>query len=218
MIIKGVFFIKMKKFLILFLTLITLLGTVFGCAEKDVKAPVSFDRVELNSFIATGNATVRLSDKYDNLPIGVGLDNPPDGEVVVITFNGTYGAGGVEIDKNLIEKGTYLTFTYFYERTCTPTFLGILLLRLQGEARGTYNGGKYVMEQFDAKGRKVAGTFNNSDGMINGNLKNNWLTVQAYFETPPTENLKFGCVWLNNGVSANFYLTDIRISKASLMA
>ena len=208
----------MKKLLILFLTLITLFGTVFGCAENENNSPVPFDKVEVSSFTATGSAGVRLSNKYDDVPIGVGLDNPPSGEVFVITFNGTYNAGVVEIDKDLITKGTYLTFTYFYERKCTPTFLGIYLLRLQGEARGTYNGGKYVMKQFDAKGRRVEGTFNNSEGMINGNLKSNWLTVETYFETAPTENLRFGCVWINNGVSSDFYLTDVRLSKASLMA
>lgn len=202
----------MKKTLTIILALIVCLSC-FGCGAT---AKENFTRLKFENLTATGTTSIKIADQSDDVPVGVGEDAPPSTETYVVTFNGTY-KGNVDIDKSLITAGDYLTFTYFYNRTCTPTFLGIMLLRIKGTIeRESASYGKYIVRHFDSSGRFIAGTYK-EDEMINNNLKNNWLTLEIYFETAPSEDLSFGCVWLNNGTSANFFLTNVRISRQSLM-
>ena len=204
----------MKKLITIVLALI-LCFSCFGC--QNTSAQDNFTRLKFEDLTASGNAAIKIATDTDNVPVGVGQDNPPETETYIITFNGTYSAGSVTLDKSKIIAGDYLTFTYYYNRTCTPTFLNLMLLRIKGTVeRESASFGKFTVRHYDSNGKFIAGVYKD-DEMINNNLKNNYLTLEFYFETAPSEDLKFGCVWLNNGNPANFYITDIRVSRQSLM-
>lgn len=204
----------MKKLITIILALI-LCFSCFGCQKTPTKE--NFTRLNFEDLTATGTTAIKIATDTDSVPVGVGEDNPPATETYKITFNGTYSAGSVALDKSKITAGDYLTFTYYYNRTCTPTFLNLMLLRIKGTVeRESAIYGKYTVRHYDTNGRFIAGVYKD-DEMINNNLKNNWLTLEIYFETAPSEDLKFGCVWLNNGISANFYITNLRVSRQSLM-
>ena len=203
----------MKKILNVILVLILCFSFV-GCG----KTPKSdnFTRLNIEDLTASGTATVRVATETDSVPVGVGQDNPPDTEIYIITFNGIYSAGGINIDKSKIKAGDYVTFTYYYNRSCTPTFLNLMLCRIKGVVeRENLSYGKYTVRHYDAKGKFIVGAYKD-DEMINNNLKGNYLTLEVYFETAPNEDLKFGCAWLNGG-PAEFYLTDVKLSRQSLM-
>ncbi|MBR1968645.1 MAG: hypothetical protein IKA11_04555 [Clostridia bacterium] len=207
----------MKKLLIFFVCFV-FLTCFFGCdkgAEEGPPAP-QFTQLQASDFSTSGNAEIVSVTDNSVLPIGVGLREPPKTESYIITFNGA-GSGKVKLNKSKIKANEYLTFTYYYERTCTPSFLGIYLLRIKGvvERDGTAFG-DYVMRHYDADGDFIAGIYSDS-GTLNSNLKGNWLTLEIYFESAPAKDLEFGCVWIGNGSSANFYLTDVRVSEKSLM-
>lgn len=203
----------MKKILAIVLILI-MCCTCCGCNNEPVQE--NFTRLNIEDLTASGTATVRLATENDSVPVGVGQDNPPTTETYIITFNGVYKDGGIAIDKSKISAGDYITFTYYYNRSCTPTFMNLTLCRIKGVVeKENEKYGKYTVRHFDAKGNFIGGSYK-EDQMINTNLKGNYLTLEVYFETAPSEDLAFGCLWLNSG-PADFYLTDLKLSKQSLM-
>lgn len=200
----------MKKLLIF---LICLLLCVFplGCSSEP-----NFTRLTIDDFEAVGDATVKVALDAEELPIGVGLKEPPKTESFIIGFN-SVGGGYVTIDKSKIKANSYLTFTYFYERSCTPSIMGVYLLRVKGEVEkesSTY--GKFILKHYDADGKFIAGKYS-EQGTIDNRHKGNWLTMEVYFESAPSNDVTFSCVWINNGISASFYLTNVRISEQPLM-
>ena len=213
---------RLKNVLSVLLALLLISCIFTGCNQKESETEIKTEMVKLSSFSAVGSATIKQAESSDYLPVGVGEDFAPDcDKSFIIRFTSQSSADRIEIDKNIIKAGTYLTFDYYYERSCTPTFLGIYLLRLKGVAdKNNFSSiAKYncQVRQFGPDGEFVNGTFDNTSGTINGNLKGNYLTVEVYFSDAPTENLRFACAWLNNGQYANFYITNLRLSEQSLM-
>jgi hypothetical protein len=203
----------MKRLLSFVLILLVLLVPI-GCSNAD--EGVKYENLSLADMSASGNATIHEVTDTSILPKGVGQKQPPQTQSYVIGFNGV-GTGNISIDKTKIKANSYLTFTYFYERTCTPSFMGLYLLRIKGVVeRENPSFGKYVIKHFNQDGDFIAGIYSDS-GVINNNLRSNWLTLEVYFEEQPSTDPKFGCVWISNGVNASFYITDVRISEQSLM-
>jgi len=191
-----------------------------GCGEKEpeVNEPPApqYTSLSITDMEATGDATVEVATDKSDVPIGVGLKKPPETEIYVVGFNSA-GKGYVNIDKSKIQANSYLTFTYFYNRACTPSIMGVYLLRVKGVVeRESAHYGKFTLKHYDNNGKFIAGKYSDQ-GTIDNRHKGNWLTMEVYFESAPSNDIKFGCVWLSNGENASFYLTDVKVSEQSLM-